>query len=347
MVHIRVDANSIIATGHIMRCMTIAIELEKLGEKCVFIIADKYPEEILQSKGFNTICINSNWKNLDQEIDIMKTLIEKENIEKLLVDSYYASEEYINTLNKYTRIAYIGTEYVKYDINMLINYSIDHFKYDFDSLYKNTNTKLLLGFEYVPLRAEFKKTIVNINEKVKDVLITAGGADQYNILGNIINSILLDEELESIRFHIISSKFNDYIDNIRVQVENRDNIILYENINNMSEIMSKCDIAISAGGTTLWELCTCGVPTICFGIADNQIKAINEFGNRGLMVSVGDARNNHKLANQILVGLKKLIYNFEERKKYSIKMSSTVDGYGAERIAKEIINMMFIEEWRD
>ncbi|MCR5796546.1 MAG: hypothetical protein K6G63_01315 [Eubacterium sp.] len=37
--------------------------------------------------------------------------------------------------------------------------------------------------------------------------------------------------------------------------------------------MQKCDIAISAAGSTLYELCACGVPTITYTTADNQIKA--------------------------------------------------------------------------
>ena len=34
------------------------------------------------------------------------------------------------------------------------------------------------------------------------------------------------------------------------------------NIKNMAEIMLNNDLAISAGGNTLYELCVCGIPTI-------------------------------------------------------------------------------------
>ena len=40
MVGIRVDVNNIIATGHIIRTITIAEEIEKRNEKFIFISSD-------------------------------------------------------------------------------------------------------------------------------------------------------------------------------------------------------------------------------------------------------------------------------------------------------------------
>lgn len=38
----------------------------------------------------------------------------------------------------------------------------------------------------------------------------------------------------------------------------------------MSELMQQCDMAVSAAGSTLYELCACGMPTITYVLADNQ-----------------------------------------------------------------------------
>ena len=42
MIGIRVDANEIVASGHILRCITIAKEIEKHGETVLFFLADEY-----------------------------------------------------------------------------------------------------------------------------------------------------------------------------------------------------------------------------------------------------------------------------------------------------------------
>ena len=43
------------------------------------------------------------------------------------------------------------------------------------------------------------------------------------------------------------------------------------NVDNMAEIMANADIAISASGSTTWERCCLGLPTIQIAIAKNQI----------------------------------------------------------------------------
>lgn len=47
--------------------------------------------------------------------------------------------------------------------------------------------------------------------------------------------------------------------------------------------MEKCDVAISACGSTLYELAVCGVPTIGIIIADNQIGICEKLNNMGVI----------------------------------------------------------------
>ena len=47
MIGIRVDSNSIIATGHMMRCITIARQLLSIGGSVTFFIADEESERLL------------------------------------------------------------------------------------------------------------------------------------------------------------------------------------------------------------------------------------------------------------------------------------------------------------
>lgn len=57
MIGIRVDANSIISTGHVMRCIAIEQGLEVLGEKCVFLVSDITTSDFLKTKGYESICL--------------------------------------------------------------------------------------------------------------------------------------------------------------------------------------------------------------------------------------------------------------------------------------------------
>lgn len=58
----------------------------------------------------------------------------------------------------------------------------------------------------------------------------------------------------------------------------------------IEKYMMEADIAISAGGSTLYELCAIGTPTISYSFADNQLDNVTKFAEDGLIAYAGDAR---------------------------------------------------------
>ena len=63
MIAIRVDANEQIASGHVMRCLSIADALQELGVETLFFTSDYYAEEIIEKRGFPAICLNNDWND--------------------------------------------------------------------------------------------------------------------------------------------------------------------------------------------------------------------------------------------------------------------------------------------
>ena len=96
--------------------------------------------------------------------------------------------------------------------------------------------------------------------------------------------------------------------------------------------MMNADIAISAGGTTLYELCACGTPTISYTFVDNQIDNAKQFDEDGLIRYAGDVRDGDivKSINSIL---KKMKDDYKLRKDMSHRMQLCVDGRGTMRVA--------------
>jgi len=54
----------------------------------------------------------------------------------------------------------------------------------------------------------------------------------------------------------------------------------------MSEIMLKCDVAVTAGGSTMYELAACGIPMVTFIYADNQRPAVEMLEQEGYIVKL-------------------------------------------------------------
>ena len=109
MLYIRTDGNAEIGTGHVMRCLSIATTYQKSGGDCIFITADEQMKPLLDEQGFFIICLNSVWNDLDKETEKMEQLINKRKIEKLLIDSYFVTPEYLERLNKLTYLIYMNS----------------------------------------------------------------------------------------------------------------------------------------------------------------------------------------------------------------------------------------------
>lgn len=114
-------------------------------------------------------------------------------------------------------------------------------------------------------------------------------------------------------------------------------IVLHEQVSDMAALMSTCDLAFSAGGTTLYELCAIGVPSVSFSMADNQIPGVKAFDDAGLIPWAGDIRDNEAFYDDAVEKLTSLLKNPDARKQQSDLMRMAIDGAGARRIADAIL----------
>jgi len=338
MLYIRGDANAEIGSGHIMRCLAIAGALRKRGEDAAFITADRQGEQLITGNDFSMICLDTSWNNLEEEIEKLIALIREKRIEKLLVDSYFATEEYIKSLHRFTKIIIMDDlKEAVYSADLVINYNIYAIKLNYAEQYSST-ARLLVGPAYIPLREEFGNVRRIQRKKPQNVLITTGGSDYCNMAGILTEYLEESRLFTQLKFHVIVGAFSPYKEELEKLKRKYDNVFLYQNVTRMSEIMNECDAAISAGGTTLYELCACGLPAICFTFADNQLLGAKEMQNQGILYYAGDIRENKRGCLDFIIDkLKLLIHDYNLRESLSARMVQLVDGQGADRIAQEIV----------
>lgn len=303
---IKADGGSNIGMGHIMRTMVLAKELSKIHKVSYICKQDKEFEA-------GRMKIREAGYSIYDDLTIGGDI--------LITDSYGVDRCYFaETRRYYKNLIYIDDLNLFYhDVDLLINQNINASDLD----YKEPN--LLLGPEYALLREEFQgcKEKV-IKEKAADILITMGGSDPHNLTSQLFEKLSCLEY----RFHVVvGSAFKNKESLLKLK---SDNVQLYENAN-MKALMEHCDIAISACGSTLYELSACGTPAFGIVLADNQKKVANKFNELGLVRSLGelDTIDRSSLANEVTL----LMENFEKRKKVSREMQRLVDGNGAQRIA--------------
>ena len=336
MIAIRVDGNSEIATGHIMRCLAVANGLRASRTECIFIVADDDSESLLVDSGFKIINLHSVWNDLDFEISKIITVIKDQKIDRLIVDTYFVTEKYFTALEKVCRVIYIdGINAFKCPVSVVINYNLYAKDIPYSTIYAGTKTRLLLGPKYAPLRSEFQNIRPHFRENVKKILITAGGVDTYNAAGKILCKVVNDDFFYGIEFHVIAGRLNSHIAELETISKKYPNVIIHKSVERMSELMCDCDIAVTAGGSTMYELCACGVPSICFSWADNQIPGVSVFTKTGLMIGAGDLRDDSDNCLKAVVdGLKMYCGEYEMRVRCGERLKSVVDGMGVGRICK-------------
>ncbi len=270
----------------------------------------------------------------------------------ILVDSYYVTEKYLAALKKRITTIYMDDIYAfSYPVDMLINYNIygEEIGYEKDSAF--ANTKLLLGTEYVPLREEFsagagyvqsRKELSAGAENVTPaadggILITTGGSDSFNLAGQLLTEAMKYDALKTKEYHVVSGSLNPHIGKLQVLAQEHGNIHIHCNVTNMAELMAESKVALSAGGSTLYELCAMGVPVIAFSFAENQERLVQTFVKRGIAQYGGNYRTDgNKMIQNTIAGLKMLLEDENLRAEYRKKARTLVDGKGADRIAEAI-----------
>lgn len=116
---------------------------------------------------------------------------------------------------------------------------------------------------------------IPIRENVDNVLVTFGGADPCDYTDQVLQ-IIAERDYRDIHFYVILGRAKNNAEAL-IQAGAGDNVTFLYNIDNMPEIMSKCDIALTSRGRTCFELAALGIPTI--SIAQNEREERHDFAS--------------------------------------------------------------------
>jgi UDP-2,4-diacetamido-2,4,6-trideoxy-beta-L-altropyranose hydrolase len=350
-VAIRVDGSSNIGMGHIIRCISLAGEFKKKGNNVFFLSMHEEGIQKLIEEGYEVLRLKKNENRfyelsanedefgLADELSEINGFISQKPVDILVVDSYHVDYNYLQELRDKCRLlVYIDdiNSFV-YPVDILINGNITG---EYMGYSRNSSEEiLLLGPQYNMIRSEFKNLPSRIvNREIKEMLVTTGGSDPCGMSIKIIKAMLSDTLFKNIRINLVIGAGFKEKDKIHKEIYEFDNIHLYENVRRMSEVILRSDLAISAGGSTLYELCACGTPAIAFILADNQAMIVEKLEELGYIFSLGWY---YQFSDkELLSAIKKMYFDYEARAAYSKRMQKLVDGNGVKRIVNCISSMV-------
>ena len=317
LVYLRADGNDDIATGHLMRCLSIARALRRRKAVAAFIVSDSLSVSLLTDmftpqeradRAFPILQLQTDYKNPDQELPAMQSILSAHNAAAVLVDSYFATPGYLSALQKLTCTSYID-DLQAFDppADLVINYDLT-----VDPGFYTKAGRLLGGSAYTPLRR------------------------QFSACGGLLKRLTASPRWQNVTFHVLTGPMHVHRAGLLNMAQADGRIVLCEGVQDMASLMASCDLAFSAGGTTLYELCAVGVPSVSYTMADNQIPGVLAFSQAGLIPYVGDVRNHPDFFGSAMAALEDLMSVPAARRSQSARMKMAIDGAGADRIAEAL-----------
>lgn len=344
---IRADGNRQIAMGHVMRCLSIADELQARGADVIFVTAGNETEELIRSRGFENHVLHSDFAQMEQELPIFLDFLKEYEPDLILTDSYYVTGAYMEALRQICKTAYIDDlGQPVYPVDILIDYNIYGSELPYEKYYAEKGIplpeRILTGCSYAPLRAEFRQgRRSRVQECVTDVLITTGGGDKADTAGRLCRKLLEERKKGShagIRYHVICGPFaQNRQELVEIAMED-DAFVIHDFVTNMSEFLINYDLAVSAGGSTMYELCSMGLPAVCFTFADNQRLQAECFDRTTEVKNAGNMMDRPaETIDRIAERLTQLEHDSALRQTVREQMLELVDGQGAIRIAEALL----------
>ncbi|MDO0825366.1 UDP-2,4-diacetamido-2,4,6-trideoxy-beta-L-altropyranose hydrolase [Desulfosporosinus nitroreducens] len=307
---IRADASQSIGSGHIMRCLTLAARLMGQGAEVSFICRDLPGNlsEYIRSQGFEVhilprdeACdlpwkrpgqtwLETTWKSdAEQTMGVLKKY--GRTIDWLIVDHYGIDHHWQSRLRGVVCQIMVIDDLANrhHDCDVLLDQNYYHNAADRYHGLIPKDCSLFLGPQYLLLREEFyraRKDMKIRTGEVSNILVFYGGSDTTNETEKCLTG-LSDYISSKLEINVVTGQSNPNKERIMHICSSMPNLYYHCQVSNMAELMNKADLAFGAGGSTTWERCFLGLPSIVTVTAENQVETTQAVSDLGAIWNLG------------------------------------------------------------
>jgi UDP-2,4-diacetamido-2,4,6-trideoxy-beta-L-altropyranose hydrolase len=360
LVYVRADASLQIGTGHVMRCLALADELRKQGAEVRFLCRDHEGNlvDYLKEKGYQAFLLQSesgcpsdsssgqpphaHWLGVSWQMDAEQTVAQLQAAEKsvdwLIVDHYALDERYETRVRPYVDQVMVIDDLADrtHNSDVLLDQNFYCEKAGRYERLVPAGSRILMGPAYALLREEFRKAKLSAASRdghVRTLLISFGGVD---LTQETMKTLTAVEPLvrQGLRVEVILGKMNPNASSILSFCRQMPNCTVYKHVERVTELMARADLAVGSGGTTTWERCCLGLPSIVITTALNQEQFIEQTAQTEAIVYLGPSSSvtSRVIYDQVqrMMNSRRLCLDISSR------ASLLVDGLGTQRVIKEL-----------
>lgn len=314
---LRADAGLDLGYGHVMRCLTLGLELQVRGWHVVLLSMglDEFLHDRAISFGFDV-------RDLSSEVGSLRDAEEvcQEWAELVVIDGYDFSHEFFETLD-HNRVRYVVIDDTGATAPQGAFRILNQNPHATRSLYPHFDlTRLLLGSDFALVRPEVtairKFSLPQSRESTPKILVSIGGTD----IGGLTQSVT--EALSGGDFRDVAASLSN--PPAGVARAPRD----------IAQDLAESTVAIIGAGGTLWEACCLGVPAVALIVAENQIDGSQKAASLGACVTI-DCINSVDVG-QVQNEVSNLMNSPQRRLRMSNAGRKLIDGCGGSRVAEAL-----------
>jgi len=329
----RCDASPELGGGHLVRCLALAEGLREAGWICHFAVNRQAPHIVPQ------VMSEPGATRLLEEAEIRDASAIKKwlpgGVDCAVVDHYDLGEGYESSLRGWARAVLSIDDLADraHECDFLVDATLGRSPEEYADRVPR-RTRLFLGPRYALLRPQFPLARVNRKNRVEGdhglhrLLVSLGRSDPDNLTGRVLSAIALADVACRIDVAIGTGErlgeLEALADKLRLSAQ------FYENVEDMAELMCRADLSIGGGGSTAWERCCLGLPSLIIVLADNQRRIAMELTRIGASRAIEST--DHTLENRVGEQLSALASHPGKLKKMGETAFSVCDGLGVSRV---------------
>jgi len=320
----RADASPTIGGGHVMRCLTLADRLKEEGWDTSFYCSEETHATVpLLAQGAHRIV-----ESCENEIG---------ETDWLVIDHYGLGVEYEKRCRP--RVGKIlvldDMPTCTHDCDILLDQNLDRNPEDYNGLVP-VGATVATGTTFALLRPQFAHARSAAVSRPRSVarpfrlLITMGLTDPDNATSFILGTLI--KIAPEVAVAIVLGSNAPHLGDVRRQAEDLPfEVTVHTDVTDMAELLADTDLAIGAGGSSAWERCCMGVPTLMVVLAENQRRVAEALDVGGAAISLGSLS---ELAPQSLMQIiHETLGDTEKRESLSKNSARLCDGLGAGRVS--------------
>lgn len=297
---VRADASIDIGTGHVIRCLALAEALRANGATCGFICRRHEGNLIdqIQRQGFEVHGLSipkegigedsgngfevrydkrlgADWaSDARQTREILGCDV---TVDWMIVDHYALDARWERELRPSCRRLMVIDDLADrpHECDLLLDQNLGRLSADYADLVSGS-CRVLAGPQFALLRPEFAALRRPSTERretpsFKRLLVSLGGVDKINATGQVLEALKQCPLPSGFRVTVVMGAHAPSLQEVRRLAATMPwKTEVRVDIKDIGNVMAESDLAIGAAGTTAWERCCLGLPTLAIVLADNQ-----------------------------------------------------------------------------